>query len=290
MPSAPLDAFIDAVQPVVVVYGHDYRDVSAIRSLETASRHFDRGIDVLVFDNSPVDDIPAEFDTPLAVQYLANPTNLGLGPCYNEAAKRAALKGKSWLLLLDQDAVLPAAVLEQYAESVRAYPTQGLFCPILESGDGRVLSPYRWRYNRPFIYRHVPPGVHATHGCGICNNGLLVSLDVFRKIGGYHERIKLDFADLWFFRRFAATYATFAVIDCRLRHDLSSLTERSSQRALERFVIYCRDARLYAQDYSAIGEVGLFAFLRALKLAVQWRRLEFISTFFRSRAAGGDHR
>jgi hypothetical protein len=275
-------SFADTVLPVVVVYGHNFLHVPLVHSLISIAVHQNKKIDLVVFDNSPPAQSSSLSHAYLNLNYVANPSNPGLGPCYNQAAEIARQSGKTWLLLFDQDAVLPTTLFERYEEAIRVHPGYGLYAPVLESADGRVLSPFRWVFNRPSMFRHVSSGVHNARRRGICNNGMLVSVDAFRAVGGYHNRIRLDFADVWFFRRFAATHSAFVVTDCVLRHDLSSITESDPGRALRRFVTFCHDARVYATDYSFAGEVAFFTFARAVKQACVWREPRFVTTFFRA--------
>jgi GT2 family glycosyltransferase len=213
---------------------------------------------------------------------VAKPHNPGVSECYNEAAQMAEKSGRGWLLFLDQDATFGGDFLRRCHDSVCAFPDEVAFCPVLRGAQGQILSPFGFRFNRPFILGAVKPGPHSLAGRAIANNGMLVALRAFASVGGYDPRVQLDYADISFVHRLRRLTGTFVVVDSRLVHDLSSLSETSKERALRRFERFCESAYWYSKEHSPLRGVMLYTFLRSLRLSWRWRDAHFAQVFLGS--------
>ncbi len=81
---------------------------------------------------------------------------------------------------------------------------------------------------------------------------MLVKLEAFHEVGGYNEKVKLDFSDFQFIERFRKVYKTFYVIDIICEQDFSD-DEISLPTQAKRFRYYCEGARNIEKE----GAMGL---------------------------------
>jgi GT2 family glycosyltransferase len=213
---------IDVVA-VIVLYEVQPRDVATFVTLSPAITRLSEwrgGLRVLLYDNTPEGGDPG----PLAegVQYEPAGFNAGLAAAYNRALEVAQLHGCSWLLLLDQDTVLPNDFLESLLGELREYETNAdvvAVVPIVRSG-GVVASPKRVGFFGLKAFAKTPRGIQDAEIASI-NSGTAIRCDFVRSIGGFSRAYWLDYLDHWLFRQIYATGKKVAVSNCVLEHSLS---------------------------------------------------------------------
>ena len=177
-------------------------------------------IRVLLYDNTPGGGDPGLL--PEGVQYEAAGTNTGLSAAYNRALEVAQLHSCPWLLLLDQDTVVPENFLESLLEQLQEFDGNTeivAVVPRVRSG-GVVVSPKRVGF---FGFKALPKttrGVQRTEITSI-NSGTAIRCDFVRSIGGFSRAYWLDYLDHWLFRQIYAAGKKVAVSDCILEHNLS---------------------------------------------------------------------
>jgi GT2 family glycosyltransferase len=191
--------------------------------------------------------------------------------------------GKKWLLLLDQDTEFPADALEQYSSAMSTNKTAVLLAPILTC-EGKIYSPCGHVAHVGFPLKRVTPGVRSATWKSLLNSGMCVNVDAFEKVGGFDERIALDFADHDFIRRYKKHFDSFVVIDVVCRHSFSDNESCEIERSLARFSCYCRGARTYARGVWDAFSVLPIVFLRALRLSMRYRSLRYLRLFFHTSA------
>lgn len=113
-------------------------------------------------------------------------------------------------------------------------------------------------------------------GRSLLNSGILVSLEAFEAIGGFDERIPLDFADHDFCRRFAERYGNAYILDVDCEHGFSDREESSLESALSRFAFYCRGARYSVRSLTDYLSHPLVVAVRRTVLSLRYRTVRFI--------------
>jgi rhamnosyltransferase len=271
----------DDILTVIVLYHLNLQDAPAFKSLTAARRPNNVKGELFIYDNSPDRQVIAPTEL-WNVHYVHNPSNPGVSKAYNEASVHAMSLGMKWMLLADQDTYFPFDIFDRYHLACAEHHG-GLFAPILVD-DGGIVSPFTQRFGRGTRLKIHPVGkMNLNDACAI-NSGLLVSLDLFRKAGGYDERVRLDFSDIHFFQKLKPFTEHFVVLNVVCRHTLSSSPETKLKDALNRFIIYLEGSRITGR---AFGNALLYecnAILRAIRLSWQYRSLRFFGTLF-SRAA-----
>ncbi len=278
--SSELSEFVRSIQYVMIAYSDAPLNTPTYLSLRKIAREMRIEVHLLLFDNKAKRDGFLARDEYFELDYRAEPGNPGVSWCYNRAAEVAMEAGRKWLLLLDQDAELPADLLIHYHRAHLRNPQQQLACPVLLSRGDKIVSPFGWRAHRGVRLRSVSPGVHATRKRCVHNNGLLVRVAAFQAAGGYNPEALLDYSDVSFFQRYARLTETFVVTETVLRHNLASITEESKTSALHRFAYYCSSAKAYGREFHCTRLMLGYTFLRAVKLTMSWRDPQFLGVFW----------
>ena len=251
------DNVISKILFVIVLYKTPLINSTTFQTLKASleSNFINSRIDLLVCDNSPEEHIDSKecvSSECFNLFHLYDSSNPGISISYNRAAEIASAKEKKWLLMFDQDTRLPIDGLHQYIKNLKNLPNFPLYVPKLFVAD-KLMSPCRY-----FMYRgsHLPEikaGINRLKRKNILNNGVLVSLDAFKKVGGYDERVWLYFSDFVFFDRLKKHYKEFVVLDCNVEHELSSSDYRDIRFAIERFCHYCQGAKAASVSNSSFN-------------------------------------
>lgn len=278
-----LESTIDSILFVIVLYKSNLQNSISFTSLTSeVKNNFHHQIDIVIYDNSPQSMYEQnEYYECWNIHYIHNPSNPGVSKAYNEAAKLGKELHKKWLLLLDQDTNFPNDALRKYCLAVRTNYNIPLFVPILVSKDGNIYSPCRYRFKRGFTVRNVEFGLQKLSNKSVLNSGMLINLDIFHKIGGYNEKLMLDFSDFDFIDKYRKVSNNFYVIETKCIHELSS-TENDFDKSLNRFVRYCISMNFIAKfDFDTIT-LFLITLVRACKLSIKFGNLSFLSIFFKN--------
>ncbi len=208
---------------VIVLYQMNPAKSGAFESFLEARRRLSpklADLKVLLYDNTPEGGDPGPL--PEGVQNESAGYNSGIAAAYNRALDIAQYHGCPWLLLLDQDTVLPENFLESLLEELKLYDQKSdvvAVVPIVRSG-GVVVSPKRvWFFGLKALPK-TPRGIQNAEIASI-NSGTAIRCDFVRSIGGFSRAYWLDYLDHWLFRQIYAAGKKVAVSDCILEHSLS---------------------------------------------------------------------
>jgi len=207
----PQQTFYESVLPVVVLYKQSFSQSLTLQSLAQNLEALGITLDIVVYDNSPGPDASAlSFSwKALNVIYIPDVHNQGLSKAYNIAAVKAHRLKKRWLLLFDQDTQFPADFLQTYAIAVEENPDVNIFAPCLKLGNGIVFSPCIAKHKRGYPPGNISPGKYSLYQYSPVNSGLLVRLNLFMEVGGYNEKVKVDFCDFQFLEKVRWTSPDF---------------------------------------------------------------------------------
>lgn len=278
--------FISRILFLIVLYKTDLNESPAFQSLKNTVRSFTTKdyVDVLICDNSPLLKIGSldqidneEFN----LYYLHDPTNPGISLSYNRGAEIASLKGKEWILVLDQDTTLQIDTLQKYMNALSAYPNFPVYAPMLYSNN-LLLSPCRYIMNRGTHLAKIEPGVHFLKKRNVLNSGLLISIDAYQNVGGYDENVWLYFSDFVFFDRLKGLYEKFVVVDCHIEHQLSSSDYSNAKFALNRFTYYCQGAKAASVSNGELKSYlgyTLMVGLRSILMSYRFKNISFVKVF-----------
>jgi GT2 family glycosyltransferase len=219
--------------PILVLYDCRLADSATYNSLIASARDSDLDpASIAIYDNSRHPQVDAG-ETDHLFAYRHDPGNGGIVAAYNWALGLAGSHGYRWLLLLDQDTVLPQAFARSTLLELGRYEENSevvAIVPVIRSG-GRTVSPKRVGFCG---LRSLPASAAGSQKAEIMaiNSGAAVRCDFLRAIGGFNPAYWLDYLDHWLFRRVYAAGKTVAVSRCILDHRLSVQDYRGSISAV----------------------------------------------------------
>jgi rhamnosyltransferase len=268
---------LEKIIAVIVLYKCSLQESVTFNTLLDAVALSDGKLTVLVYNNSPDywQHDEKEYNQ-VEIIYVADSNNSGVSKAYNVAFSYALKFEKKFLLLLDQDTSIASNLFTSFFNSFKRYAPFdiSIFCPQIENIDG-LLSPARFFLYTSKKLKKVEPGLHTLKGLAIINSGLFIFVPFFKRVGGYNERIKLDFSDFDFLRRSLKFSQQIVVLDSKCKHSLSTDEKGSINSALSRFDYYLEGALHY--EKTCIDAAGLYSwiFVRSLKLNLRYQTLKF---------------
>lgn len=224
-----------------VVYNQSLPETRTYKSLLTQSE------DVFIHDNSPqpltgIESLPPKW------RYVSDPSNPGLSAAYNRMARYARDNGYKWILVVDQDTCFPPDTLLRYRESIGKYPGIPLHCPIVLTGRGGLMSPLSCRRyipsSRGMEIDSLPRSMVKLSSASIINSGMLINLEAYSDVGGYNEKVFLDFSDYQFVERLSEKYEFARVIDCECVQSFSN-DDDDVRKKLARYRLFCHSLKHY---------------------------------------------
>lgn len=269
---------------IVVVYNCKLEYSESLRSLSRSIELNAKGsVDCVVYDNSSQkqDYIPT-FPSIDILHYEHDQSNGGVSRAYNFGADVARKLGKGWLLLVDQDTSFPEMAFGTI-DSFVCERNGFLYAPVLMSANSSVVfSPSRLILKRGFPVKVPPEGLISLRKYSPINSGLVISLELFLKVGGYNEEIKLDFSDFEFIDRVKNETDILFVLPFVAFHDLSSAGKSSLSSACFRYSSYCTGALEYSKGkLRDILILGFVCFARQAILCFRYRTFVFIGIFLK---------
>jgi GT2 family glycosyltransferase len=258
---------------VIVLFRQTPEQSAAYTSLCDILRDCSPIPDIFIYDNSPT---PCKCGPP--VIYVHDLSNSGVSKAYNEAAVIATENNKTWMLLLDQDTAVTRDLFDEWERSMIRHPGSVAFVPVMRDALGPA-SPFsfaRGGGNRLRIVREKFP----LRKYRFINTGLFIKREAFIRVGGYDERLPLDFSDISFGRRLMEVTDHFIVMNVTLRHTFSGSTRLSYMEALTRFRSFCMGASAVGKKSGMPYVYWLRTFARALRLSFRYKSSSFIRIFF----------
>lgn len=119
-----------------------------------------------------------------SVIFQANDDNKGLSAVYNEIFQKAKTMGVEWVLILDQDTVIPLTMLNTFLEYIYEDDV-AIICP--QIADRNAVSLMKEQKNEEIDY--------------CINSGSFVRVEAWERINGYDENLFIDLVDYDFCKR-----------------------------------------------------------------------------------------
>jgi len=276
-------SFLSKVLPVIVLYGQDFTNSHSIVVLDSYISDKSVLIDLFVYDNSPECKYEEQFRYHnFNVRYIHDPSNAGVSKAYNSGANYAKAKSKEWILLLDQDTEFPANYIDSYEHAVKKNSGVNLFAPVLKTKSDQIMSPCRYFHKRGYWLKEIPGGNMDAEDYSPVNSGMLINLKAFFEVGGYNEKVKLDFADFQFVERYSKVYGNFHVINLICIQDFSGF-EKDFDKLKHRFAFFCQGAKnCDRNNFSDRWWYFLAVFRRMAGLVLRTRSFSFVPIFFQN--------
>lgn len=239
---------LDSLLVVLVVYEKSLLDVKFLSSVRNSGLR----VEIFVYDNSQREQEKDVFD--LNLKYVHNSNNPGVSTAYNIAFDYAKSSGKSAVLLLDQDTNFDSEILNYYIDKLNEHGEGYIYAPIItNSARNKIYSPSHMKcfvgkalVSKSFEYKEV----YDLSNKSVINSGLLVPICIHDKIGGYNNRIKLDFSDIYFIEKYKEINRNVILMNCSIEHSLSGDDGVNFSAEMKRFPFYCVGALQLSQSMS----------------------------------------
>lgn len=158
------------------------------------------------------------------VLLVCNKSNQGLGIAQNQGIKIAIQNGADFVLLLDQDSILPdnmvPTLIREYNKLSELNEKVAAICPAIFSDftktvcDVPVSLGLQVRTTKPEGLTNV---VYAI------SSGSLIPVDIIKKVGGIQEDFFIDSMDAeWCMRASSMGYNTYVTSETQLTHQLGN--------------------------------------------------------------------
>jgi len=263
---------------VLVLYEKELSNSESFCSIKRQLGKFNEKSCFYVYDNSRLPHFTEKYDN-LNIEYIHDSTNSGLSVAYNLAAKYATKLNKKWMILLDQDTDFENNFIDCLIDSVRHNLNIKLFAPILKINNDQLFSPCLFKFNRGFLINKINPGIQSLAKFSPVNSGMVVNLELFNQVGGYNEKIKLDFSDFQFIEKIKKVNSDFYVMPSINFQDFSN-NEKDIYKLNKRFYYFCDGAKKFERN-NLIDSILFFVvvFQRMISLIVKTRSLIYVRTF-----------
>lgn len=214
------------IHAVVVVYNCELNETKTLKSLLrnfAIDPHGFSHFKLTIYDNSASAQTE-NLDIPFAYEYFHDPRNEGLAVAYNYAFKNSVDRGDQWLLLLDQDSVLPETFMANLFRDLQLVTGQDSIAAVVPKMRylDKIFSPTRVFYGG--IVRAIDPrhtGVYEHKNAFAIGSGSVIRISFLRQIRGFNEIFWMDCLDRWLFfmigKMGRKVYVTASVIE----HELS---------------------------------------------------------------------
>ena len=187
---------------IVVLYNKKISELPVITHCRFMK---EKSIDIFVYDNSAeLQNVP-EIEG-VTFYYVHDKSNTGVSKAYNVGIQKAKELQKDLMLILDQDTNFSLEYIEKYLQKYNIYGNNFLYAPVVCNGDmTKIYSPATLinfvGKAQPFEDFKIIEQYDLTDK-SVINSGLMIPLELFEKIGGYNEKLKLDFSDIYFIEKY----------------------------------------------------------------------------------------
>ncbi len=165
-------------------------------------------------DSSEVINSIKSVDDSLDFQFIENDGNFGIAAALNQALEYAKINKYDWLISLDQDSIVPQNMIKEYIESINVL-TVGIVCPRIYD-----INNFREEIDRPKFEL-------IQNEEDVITSGSCINIQAAIKVGGFDERLFIDFVDTEFQKRILlADYKIIRNNSVVLTHEIGNITEK----------------------------------------------------------------
>lgn len=228
-------------------------------------KEVDADIDILVIDNSEIENDNKFFCEKNGIRYISMEGNKGLSKAYNKAVDNST--ESEVIVLLDDDTEVTSEYFDELKKVVEKYPDIDIFAPVIKGQDGVIYSPNEFNFLRNHFIASADQEVSKESFNAIASC-LAIRMHVFDNYR-FNEELFVDQVDQYFFCEQRKLGRKFKKLDVEILQHFyqrgASLTPEAGWRRLKlRIVDIFRHARLMG------GRQYVFiAFVKCCGLGVQ---------------------
>jgi GT2 family glycosyltransferase len=260
---------------VIVVYNKAIADLTVLKTTHNTN------YDLLIYDNSPNPQAVPNIEG-FNLIYQHDTSNAGVSRAYNVGALKAKELGCDVVLLLDQDTVFSFDCLSKYEAAYAQHGADYLYAPVVcNAGMTKIYSPAFINHfvgKAQTIENFAFSEKYSLNDKSAINSGLMVPLVLFEKIGGFNEKLKLDFSDYYFIEKYKTLNENLILLDVYLKHSISGDEGKRFTYELNRYRYYCYGARELQRSLNMF--VIWSPIRRLLRLSLKYKSLKFFVVFY----------
>ncbi|WP_265427122.1 glycosyltransferase [Chryseobacterium sp. YIM B08800] len=236
-------------------------------------------LNIFIYDNTDIDEWDVsvhenEFES-VNIKYEHNKNNPGISYAYNQIADYALQYGYEYIVFLDQDTKLPIDFYETYINYIENKNFE-IAVPIIMTGD-KIFSPSIYTNFRCKNFDNINEKNSFSKNITCINSGLLIKTDLFFLVGGYNEKLRLDFCDHEFINRILKVVAQINLIPIQLHQTFSTETN-SVDKALFRYDIFLHDLFVFKKINNNNIAINFFLDLpHLIRLSAKYKTLKFFT-------------
>ncbi len=266
----------------IVTYKEKYWECDSFISLVKSHQNFDgerEELNVYVFDNTDLLDwnlYPMEFKD-ININYFHQNDNKGISFAYNHISEFAKKNDFEWIVFLDQDSKLDGNCFDEYVNKSKVV-NQVIAVPRVYSNKV-LISPSIYKYYRSKLISNIKGDILNFKNISCINSGIIINTQFFYQVGGYCEKLRLDFCDHEFIERVSKKVNTLGILNYNINQNFSSETDNKI-KAVFRYKLFVKDIKAYAlikKSYLVKFTVDL---PHLIKLTLKYKSLDFIKIRF----------
>jgi GT2 family glycosyltransferase len=259
----------------VVIYN---KPIKSMHILKKLSNYYI--LDMFIYDNSKFPQLVPKIKN-VNIYYEHDSNNSGVSRAYNQSYKKAKELNKELLLVLDQDSAFELTFIEEYMKKYKVFKNDFLYAPIVcDDKKTKIYSPAfmnnfvgKVQNYENFIYEEI----YSLIGKSAINSGLMIPMEMFEKIGGYNEKLKLDFSDIYFIEKYKELNSKIILVDVYLKHSISGDEGKNFSREFNRFRYYCSASKEIGKSLNTF--IFWSPFRRLIRLSLKYKNTKFFKIF-----------
>lgn len=240
----------NSIEIVIVLYQCSLDKSVTFLTLKEQLKSISVDFELIIFNN----DINQKTENE---EYLVvnSEENQKIAGAYNFALERAIKKGMKWILLLDQDTVIPDNYFKELDKLFSGNYCSDLVAivPILEL-NGRVLSPKRISSKMRFEHDINKTG-YTKERLNAFNSLSLFDVQFIKSVGGFNKNYPLDMHDHWCYNQVYKHQKSVYILDVTSEHE-SSFIDFERNVSIPRYKEFLR-----TEDRFIRNELGIFVYL-----------------------------
>ncbi|MDK0799571.1 glycosyltransferase family 2 protein [Clostridium perfringens] len=197
---------------IIISYNPDLNRL--YKNIEALVKQVD---EILIVDNSSnnileINNMKNNFDK---VKIISHEENLGISISLNKGLEYARKNNYNWILTMDQDSICQANMINNYKKFIKLNK---------EINSYMILAPYIL-YENVLEYKYDCLGEEIDV---VITSGSLVNVENAIKIGGFDEKLFIDYVDFEFcLRTIENNFKIIKIYGSYLEHRLGELEEKS---------------------------------------------------------------
>lgn len=204
---------------------------------------YDQVDEIIIVDNNSenINMVLNKYVDLVKIQIVKNDKNIGIAKALNQIMKVGEGKGYKWILTLDQDSVCPKNLINEYKKYI-SFKNVAIISPTIIDRN----KIYNCNEEEEQEYKYVDNCITSAS---------LTNCNIWRAVGGYDEKMFIDWVDFEFCKRILLNdYKIIKINNVKLIHEVGKITSH-------KFFIWninCMNHSAFRKYYMARNNIYMF--------------------------------